>query len=209
MRTRVRAPLATVPPPSQVAIPPGAPKRPGGAGGGAVGDLLLAALHLAQRPFGTMDVVLDGPSAARGAGAASVTLCLAAGYQLRAAPARDEAEAPAQEDEQPVLESDQIEEVHAQPEEPRQRTIHPDEVEIRHRAGAADRGQVALVAVMERRGLAAAHPVRNQAPGVAALLDRRGRHAGQLLRLTVPAAHAHHVSERDYLGMSGQRQVAL
>jgi integrase len=49
MRTRVRAPLATSPLPSQVAVQPNAPQRPLGAGGGAVADLLFAALHLPQR----------------------------------------------------------------------------------------------------------------------------------------------------------------
>src|SRR4051812_32594631 len=46
MRTRVRAPLAAAPPPSQVAIEPDAPQRPLGAGRGAIADFLLAALHL-------------------------------------------------------------------------------------------------------------------------------------------------------------------
>ena len=55
MRTRVRAPLAAVPPPSQVAVEPDAPKGPLGAGGGAVADLLLAALHSPQRPIGTTE----------------------------------------------------------------------------------------------------------------------------------------------------------
>src|SRR3954451_7768432 len=55
MRTRVRAPLAAAPPPSQVAIEPDAPQRPLGAGRGAIADLLLAALHLPQRPIGTAE----------------------------------------------------------------------------------------------------------------------------------------------------------
>src|SRR4051794_4509907 len=46
-----RAPLAAAPPPSQVAVEPDAPQRPLGAGG-AVADLLLAALH---RPLGTAE----------------------------------------------------------------------------------------------------------------------------------------------------------
>src|SRR5688500_12309270 len=46
MRTRVRAPFAPSPPPPQVAVEPDAPQRPPGAGGRAVPDLLLAALHL-------------------------------------------------------------------------------------------------------------------------------------------------------------------
>jgi hypothetical protein len=55
MRTRVRAPLAAAPPPSQLAVEPDAPQRPRGAGGGAVTDLLPAALHLPQRPIGTAE----------------------------------------------------------------------------------------------------------------------------------------------------------
>jgi hypothetical protein len=49
MRTRVRAPLAAAPPPSQVAVKPDAPQRPLGAGGGAVADLLQTAGFLAMR----------------------------------------------------------------------------------------------------------------------------------------------------------------
>lgn len=45
MGTRVRAPLAAAPPASQVTVEPNAPQRPVGADGGAVADLLLAALH--------------------------------------------------------------------------------------------------------------------------------------------------------------------
>src|SRR3954449_6965063 len=55
MRPRVRTPLAAAPPPSQVAVEPDAPQRPLGAGGGAVADLVLAALHLPQRPIGTAE----------------------------------------------------------------------------------------------------------------------------------------------------------
>src|SRR4051794_2272836 len=55
MRTRVHAPLAAAPPASQVAVEPDAPQRPPGAGGGAVANLLLAALHLPQRPIGTTE----------------------------------------------------------------------------------------------------------------------------------------------------------
>src|SRR4051794_22511873 len=146
---------------------------------------------------------------ALGARAASVTLCLGARDQLRATPACEEAEGPAEEHEQPVLEADEIEDVHAQPEQPGNRAGDPGDVEIRHRAGAADCGQVALVAVMEQRGGAATHAVRHEAAGVTALLDRRRRHAGQLPRLAVSAAYAHHVAERDDLRVSLQREIAL
>ena len=44
MRTRIRAPLAAAAPPSQ-AVKPDTPQRPLGADGGAVADLLFAALH--------------------------------------------------------------------------------------------------------------------------------------------------------------------
>ena len=50
MRTRVRAPLAAAPSPSQVAVEPNAPQRPLGSGGRAVSDLLLAGLQVPQRP---------------------------------------------------------------------------------------------------------------------------------------------------------------
>src|SRR5688572_3171087 len=55
MRTRVRAPLATPPTPSQVPVVPDAPQRQLGANGGAIADLLLATLHLPQSPIGTAE----------------------------------------------------------------------------------------------------------------------------------------------------------
>jgi hypothetical protein len=51
MWTRVCAPLAAAAPPSQVAVEPDTPQRPPGAGGGAVTDLLLAALHLSSPSY--------------------------------------------------------------------------------------------------------------------------------------------------------------
>lgn len=55
MPTRIRAPLVAAAAPSQVAVEPDAPQRPLRAGGGAVADLVLAALHSPQRPIGTAE----------------------------------------------------------------------------------------------------------------------------------------------------------
>jgi hypothetical protein len=55
MRTRIHAPFAAPPPPSQVAVEPDAPQRPLGAGGRAIADLVLAAPHGAQRPIGAAE----------------------------------------------------------------------------------------------------------------------------------------------------------
>ena len=88
-----------------------------------------------------------------------MALCLGARYQLRAAPARDEAEAPAEKHEQPVLEADQIEEVQPEPEQPGRQSRDVHAFEVGNRARAADRREVALVVVTERpRGLIAEAP---------------------------------------------------
>src|SRR5439155_24325671 len=97
------------------------------------------------------------------------------GDQPRPAPARDEAEEPADEDQDPVLESDEVPEVHDQPGRPREEPAQPDRVEVGDRAGAADGGEVALVAIVEGADFAPANPRANQLRPVAPLLhgDRR------------------------------------
>ena len=64
MRTGVRAPFAASSPASQVAVVPDTPQSPGRAGGRAVADLLLAALHLS---FGLIGRVTRGREAPTGA----------------------------------------------------------------------------------------------------------------------------------------------
>src|SRR5581483_9856380 len=70
--------------------------------------------------------------------------------QPRAAAARHEAERPAGEDEQPVLQPDQIEDVDAHPDQPGKQAAYLDALDLRNRMRTADRCQVALVDEAER-----------------------------------------------------------
>ena len=67
-----------------------------------------------------------------------------------AAAARHVRDAPAQEDDEPVLESDQVGEVDRQPDEPRREPGEPQSLDVGDGARAADRGEISLVAVVER-----------------------------------------------------------
>src|SRR5262249_20144850 len=66
-----------------------------------------------------------------------------------AAPAGEEAERPAGQDEDPVLEADQIEDVDHEPEEPRREAAHLEALDVGDGARAPDRRDVALVPVAE------------------------------------------------------------
>src|SRR5437773_2265359 len=68
----------------------------------------------------------------------------------RAAPAGQEAEGPPCEDEQPVLEADQVEEVQSQPEGPGGEAREVQPLDVGDRTRAADRGEVSLVPVVKR-----------------------------------------------------------
>ena len=73
---------------------------------------------------------------------------------------------------------------------------------------AADRGEVALVAVVERRRSRRPRSrARIGAGGVAALLHRDRCHAGERHDRPVAVAHRDHVAEREHLGVARQRQV--
>src|SRR3954466_16414340 len=69
-----------------------------------------------------------------------------------AAAVAHEAERPADEHDEPVLEADQVREVNAEPERPRDEAGQSERAELAHRAQPADRRQVALVAVAEPVG---------------------------------------------------------
>ena len=87
------------------------------------------------------------------------------GDQPRAAAVREEADRPADDDEQPVLEADQVPEVDHEPRDPRHEAAEVHALDVGHRAGAADGGEVALVDVVEGLGLAAGEAVaRPRAP---------------------------------------------
>ena len=129
--------------------------------------------------------------------------------QPLAAAVGDEADHPAGEDEQPVLEADQVEEVHDQPGDPGEQAAELEALEVGDGLAAADRGEVALVAVVERRRLLPGEAVADGAAGVAALLHRDRRDARQRHDGSVGVAHLDHVADRDHLGMARQRQVGL
>jgi hypothetical protein len=65
-----------------------------------------------------------------------------------------EAERPADENEQPILEADQEPEVDDEPGRPGGKAAEPDAFDVGDRRCSADRGQVALVAVAEGAVLA-------------------------------------------------------
>jgi hypothetical protein len=82
-------------------------------------------------------------------------------------------------------------------------------VEVRHRAGAADDGEVALVAVAERPAAPVAQPGADERGRVATLLHGDGRDTGEHLRLSAGVADADHVAEREHLRAPRQREVGL
>ena len=82
-------------------------------------------------------------------------------------------------------------------------------LDVGDRGGAADRGEVALVAVAERRRLLRRAAGRaTTLRRVAALLHRDRRDARERDD-AVGAAHAHHVAEREHLRVPGKREVRL
>ena len=83
-------------------------------------------------------------------------------------------------------------------------------LDVGHRARAPDRGEVALVAIVERPRSAPREAVaRPRLRRVAPLLHRHRRHARQRRAPSVGLAHRDHVAEREHLGMPGQREVRL
>src|SRR4051794_8942807 len=116
-------------------------------------------------------------------------------------------DAPAQEDDEAVLESDQIREVHREPHEPCREPGEAHPLDVGDRARTADRREIPLVAVVERARLAPIQAAGDQLCGVPALLDRDGCEAGQARRCAVRCAHVGHVSERDHLRMPGECEI--
>src|SRR6478752_2336497 len=74
-------------------------------------------------------------------------LPVVAGDQPRPAPMGGEAERPADQHKQPVLEADQIEQVHCQPGDPCDEAAEMDPLDVGDRARATDRRKVSLVEV--------------------------------------------------------------
>ena len=88
--------------------------------------------------------------------------------QARTAAAGDERERPAGQDQDPVLESDQVEDVDPEPQQPGDRAAEVQPLDLGDGAAAADRGEVALVDVAERLDRLAGEPA----------LDRGARRSG-------------------------------
>src|ERR671918_2954545 len=91
----------------------------------------------------------DDDTCPAGSAVARIARCRRAREESRAATVGREAERPADENEQPVLEADQVPEVDDQPGRPGQEAAEPDAFDVGDCRCSADRGQVALVAVAE------------------------------------------------------------
>src|SRR3712207_444131 len=115
-----------------------------------------------------------------------------------------EAKGPADEDEQPVLEADQVPEVDEQPGRPGGEAAQPDAFDVGDRRCSADSGQVALVAVAEGAVRAPSEPRADDARSVPPLLHRDGCNARQHDGLAVHITDADHVPEREYLRVFGK-----
>src|SRR5687767_12840776 len=76
--------------------------------------------------------------------------CRAPGDQSGSATVGCEAERPADENEQAILEADQVPEVHDKPRCPGEKTAEPESLDFCDGRRPPDRGEVALVAVAER-----------------------------------------------------------
>ncbi len=69
---------------------------------------------------------------------------------------RGEAERPADEDDDAVLEPDEVPEVDEQPRDPGDQAAQPQASDVSYRRRPTDRREIALVAVAERRRIPAA-----------------------------------------------------
>src|ERR1051325_1752710 len=84
---------------------------------------------------------------------------------------------PLQQDQQPVPEADQIEDVDAEPGHPRYEAAEVEPADSRDRGGAADRGERAFVAVVERAQRLPLDGALDVVRRVEAFLNRRRRDA--------------------------------
>src|SRR5437660_1050707 len=83
------------------------------------------------------------------------------GDEPGAAPTGGEAERPADEHENAVLEADQVPEVDEEPGDPGDEAAQLQALDIRDGGGATDRRQIALVAVTERRRVGGAQAIEH------------------------------------------------
>src|SRR5579871_4512774 len=96
--------------------------------------------------------------------------------QPGAAPVRREARQPADHDDEPVLEADEVPEVDGQPGQPGGKAAQLESLDVGDRGGAADRREVALVVVAEGRCGDAEEAILDDERGITALLHRHRRH---------------------------------
>jgi hypothetical protein len=92
-----------------------------------------------------------------------------------------EAECPADEDEEPVLEADEVPEVDDEPGDPSDEAAEFQPLDVGDCGCSSDRGEVAFVSVAELRSGARAQPSLHDLRGVAALLHGDRRHPGEHL----------------------------
>lgn len=108
-----------------------------------------------------------------------------------------EGDGPVQQRGHSLLEADQVEQVHEQPQQPAEEAGHPESADAGHRREAGDRGHVALVVVGEVAGLGtSAGPSRDHLGGVLARLHGDLGDPRQV--------GAHHVADHEHLGEAGQ-----
>src|ERR671919_541518 len=199
-RTRSRSPAtkASVSPATPRSSPPPARRTPSASS--------VRGPSASSRPRST-------ESAMRSTGGRSVVALLARCRSVcdesGAATVGCEAERPADEDEQPVLEADQVPEVDEQPCCPGGKAAEPDAFYVGDCRCSPDRGEVALVAVAERPVLAASEPRADDAGRVPPLLHRDWCEGGQHDGLAARVADAHHVADREYLRVPGKGQIRL
>ena len=122
---------------------------------------------------------------------------------------RQEAERPPRQDEEPVLESDQVEEMDDEPAHPRREPTKVNALDVGDGFGPADRGEVALVDVAQRQRRAAAQPVSDRASCVASLLHSDGCDAGERDNRAAGRRDAHHVTAPAEDGDGGFRAMVM
>ena len=120
-----------------------------------------------------------------------------------------EAERPANENEQPILEADQVPEVDKEPGRPGEKAAEPHSFDVGDRRCSADRGQVALVAVAEGVVLAPSQPRADDAGRVSPLLHRHGCDTRQRDGLAARVADANHVADREHLPVPGKAEIGF
>ena len=121
---------------------------------------------------------------------------------------RREAEGPADEYEQPILEADQVPEVDSEPGHPGDEAAQPDALDVGDCRCSPDRGQVAPVAVAENAVFAPSQPRADDAGRVAPLLHRDGCQTRQHDGLAAPATDADHVADRKDLRVPGKGEIS-